>query len=543
MSQAGYLCIVLHAHLPYVRHPEHPEFFEERWLFEAVRECYLPLIRLFQARAQRPNPAAARLTFSLSPTLCAMLDDPLLRRRTSRYLDRVASLADDLTHRFRDDETLRPLLGYYQELSARNRETWRACDHGLLVDALIEARQQGVIELITTAATHAFLPAWKDRPANVRSQIVAATKLFSARTGSAPPGFWLPECGYYPGLEAILADQGIRYFFVESHGIWNARPRPPCGVYAPVMLPGGVAAFGRDPESSHQVWSSHGGYPGDPDYREYYRDLGATLPGDVLGTFMPDPVAAQATGFKLNRITGPGEHKAAYHPDQAAEKARRHARDFAGKKRVRLAALPSDAEMPPVLVAPYDAELFGHWWFEGPLFLEALMDACADDKAPAMITPSDYLDRHRPSFHAIPSASTWGAKGYHEVWMNDATAWIYPHLFRAADREAALAAAPSSAAITPALRARLLAQAGRELMLAQASDWPFMMTNGSHVDYAEKRIRDHLVRFHWIANALAGEAIDTGSLAAMEAADPLFRSSWRRARQAARAPGHKAGPT
>ncbi|MGA1193432.1 MAG: glycoside hydrolase family 57 protein [Kiritimatiellia bacterium] len=519
LRPSGYLCFVLHAHLPYVRHPEFPEFLEERWLFEAVRECYLPLLRVLGKRTDVTH--KSRITVSLSPTLMAMLDDELLRQRCARHLDRVALMAAKEVKRTEGDAVWQPLAKYYESLSALNLDTWRELGDGDLVSAFIAAEKSGAMELITTAATHAFLPLWRRHPDAVRRQIDTGIEVFSRRIGHAPAGFWLPECGYYPGLEVFLADAGIRYFFLETHGILHAQPAPPHGVVAPLHCPNGLAAFGRDPESSRQVWSAQDGYPGDFDYREYYHDIGTMLPVNELKQIFPVADLDTATGFKYLRITGEGKEKEPYHPGRAMEKARLHAIDFLEKKSEQAAREGAEMEAPPVFVAPYDAELFGHWWFEGPLFLEAMLQVTDAGGPIAMITPSDYLELHPEAPEAIPSASTWGARGYNEVWLNDTTAWMYPHLFRAAER-ATMLDDEMHPDLAPELQQRLLTQARRELMLAQSSDWPFMLNAGSHIEYAEKRVRDHLARFYWLADALKRGKVDEERLRAIELVDALF---------------------
>ncbi|HMP89305.1 MAG TPA: DUF1957 domain-containing protein [Kiritimatiellia bacterium] len=514
----GYLCLVLHAHLPYVRHPEFPEFIEERWLFEAVRECYLPLLRILKAREMKPG--AARITLSLSPTLMAMLDDELLGGRCERYLERVARLAESQVGKTKGDASLHPIACFYDALSRKNLEHWRSLGDGGVVSAFADLEKAGALELITTSATHAFLPIWKRHPDATRRQIRTGVTSFRERVGHDPSGFWLPECGYYPGLEKYLNDEGIKYFILETHGLTHARPRPAGGVYAPLYCPNGIAAFGRDPESSQQVWSARLGYPADYDYREYYRDIGGQMPINELQALFPDADLNPSTGFKYHRITGPGEQKAPYHPGLAAEKARRHAADFLDKKVAQAKKLRSDLRVTPVITAPFDAELFGHWWFEGPLFLEALLELADQTPAIAMVTPSDYLVRHSEGSTGVPSASTWGARGYHDVWLNDTTAWMYPHLYRAAERAARLPEITEGEGSE--VSRRLLVQARREILLAQSSDWPFMMNAGRHLEYAEKRVRDHLSRFYWLADALERQIVNEAKLSAIEKADPIF---------------------
>lgn len=513
------LCLLLHAHLPFVRHPEHPEFLEERWLFEAVRECYLPLIRILRAREDQPS--VARMAISLSPTLVAMLEDKLLRARITRYLERVSRFADAEVTRTRGDERFHPLAIFYQSLAGTNLETWNniQCD---VVTGFLQAEKRGQIELLTTAATHAFLPIWQRHPEVLRMQIRVGVESFAARAGHRPAGFWLPECGYFNGLEHMLADEGIRYFITESHGLLHGHPSPPHGIYEPVVCPNGVVAFGRDPDSSRQVWSAQSGYPGDPDYREYYRDVGTTLDPAQLETIFPLARLDPSTGFKYHRVTGTDEAKQMYDPVRAAEKTRMHAADFIEKKLQKVRALMAPPDRGPLFMAPYDAELFGHWWFEGPLFIEHLMEMCSGSGEIGMITPSDYLEQSTgPLFESTPSASTWGARGYSGSWVNDATAWLYPPLFRAVDEHAGILAR-AGCSIELSLRERLVRQMKRELMLAQSSDWPFMMNAGHHGSYAEKRIRDHLARYYWLAGCLTTGVVDQERLRAIESADCIF---------------------
>jgi 1,4-alpha-glucan branching enzyme len=267
----GFLAIVLHAHLPYVRHPEYQSFFEERWLFEAITECYIPLINVFD-RLHRDK-VDYRLTLSLSPTLITMLCDKLLQQRYLQHLRKLLELTDKEISRTRKMPQYRRLAKYYRRFFLNVLDTYQHRYGCNLLTAFQKHRQAGHLELITCAATHGFLPLLSVHESSVRNQINVGVATFRARLGSVPSGFWLPECGYYPGLENALYDAGIKYFFVDTHGVTHADAHPRHGIYAPLDCGNGVAAFGRDPDSSKQVWSSHEGYPGDFDYREYYRPL------------------------------------------------------------------------------------------------------------------------------------------------------------------------------------------------------------------------------------------------------------------------------
>lgn len=519
MSQ-GYLSLVLHAHLPYVRHPEHDAFFEENWLFEALTECYLPLIGVFDRLHHDQIPF--RLTLSLSPTLITMLEDDLLRERYLRHLRRMLELADKEIHRTRGLPQLSRLTRFYQNFLAESLdvyETQYQCD---LLQAFQKHQNTGKLELITCAATHGFLPLLSVNQMAVANQIKVGIDCFQSRFGRPPEGFWLPECGYYPGLESILADFGIRYFFVDSHGILHASQKPVSGVYAPLDCGNGVAAFGRDPESSRQVWSSHEGYPGDVDYREYYRDIGFDLDLDYIGPYLLEQKIRINTGFKYHRITGQQDSKALYDRQRALAKAHLHASDFVAKKIDQVKTLHSLTAAPPHIVAPFDAELFGHWWFEGPHWLEQVIRLASQmpDRL-ELITCSDYLTRHPDLQCATPSASSWGDRGYSRHWINETNQWIYPHLHRAASRMEQLACQYGDRAIDPLLR-RALNQAARSLLLAQSSDWPFILKTGTTTEYAKKRITDHLARFNYLTDCIVQLKIDEYTLTALETLDKIF---------------------
>lgn len=516
----GYQCIVLHAHLPYIRHPEYDSFLEENWLFEAITETYVPLILALE----RLRDAGVRecLTLSLSPTLLTMLRDPFLQARYLAHMDRLQRLAAREVRRTRDDPAFAPLARLYRdrlEEAVALFETRCARD---LVDAFARLQADGVVELITTAATHGYLPLLKTETVAVRAQLLVGAQAFRSMVGVPARGAWLPECGYYPGLEGLLEEAGYNYFFVDSHGILNATPRPYYGLSAPLVCPNGVAAFGRDPESSRRVWSRQEGYPGDFQYRDFYRDIGFDLDFDYIRPFILDGHTRIHTGFKYYGITGPDEHKLPYDPDQAARRVAAHAEDFVGRSRRHIAGQGERRGPAPLIVSPYDAELFGHWWFEGPQWLEAVIRRMADaPDAAALTTPSAYLAGHSSLQSGTPSASSWGDGGYNAFWLNPGNDWIYPHLHDAAHRMNVLARQHGDAA-PGSLPYRALQQAGRSLLLAQASDWAFIMKSDTAKEYARRRTRDHLARFNYLEQCVLVGSIDERRLQALEVMDQLF---------------------
>lgn len=463
-----------------------------------------------------------RLALSLSPTLVAMLRDPLLQDRYLEHGERLLRLTAAEVRRTRDDPRFHPLARRYRDHLAASLHRYRDHYRRDLVAAFAGHAAAGRLELFTCAATHGYLPVLRTEPEAVRAQLRVAADHHRAALGIPARGLWLPECGYYPGLEEEVAATGFRWFVVDAHGILGAAPRPRHGLSAPIACANGVAVFGRAPELSRQVWSAGEGYPGDPDYREFHRDIGHDLPPEHLAPFLGDTATRTATGIKYYRVTGPGRPKEPYDPARAEARVAAHAEHFVGLCRELNRARALNLDRPPLLTAPYDAELFGHWWHEGPQWLEAVIRrAAADPHRLELITPGDYLARHRDLQVARPAASSWGEHGYNAFWLNPDTAWLYPHLHRAARRLTAAVRAHGDAT-RAGLTGRALAQAARSLLLAQASDWPFILRSGTAVDYAERQLRDHLARCAHLLGGLESNTLDPRRLAALEYLDAIF---------------------
>ncbi|MBI2094912.1 MAG: DUF1957 domain-containing protein [Candidatus Omnitrophica bacterium] len=514
----GYLSIILHAHLPYVRHPEHARFLEEEWFYEAVTETYVPLIKVFTALVR--DGVDFRLTMSLTPTLLSMMRDPLLQSRCAEHLDRLIRLSEAEIERTRHDGAFHCLARMYHGFFTEARGILRDRYQNDLTRAFKEFQDAGKLEIITCAATHGYLPLLAVQREAIRAQIRVAVETHTRILGRKPRGIWLPECGYIPGLDEILRDEGIRFFILDTHGVLFGSPRPKYGVFAPVHCPSGVAAFGRDGESSKNVWSSVEGYPGDYWYREFYRDIGFDLDYGYIRPYLNGDGTRINTGIKYYRITGQGVHKQPYEEERGRQKAAEHAGNFMFNRQKQIEYLAGFFDRPPLVVSPYDAELFGHWWFEGPLWLEFLLRKIHfDQDTLKTITPAEYLEKFPWNQTVTPSMSSWGYEGYSEVWLNPSNHWIYRHLHKAAERMIGAANAHPEA---EGIQRRALNQMARELLLAQSSDWAFIMKTGTHTSYAVKRTKDHLERFGRLWDQIGKNSIDSSALESIESGDNIF---------------------
>jgi 1,4-alpha-glucan branching enzyme len=540
----GYLALILHGHLPFVRHPEHEHFLEEDWFFEALTESYLPLVRMMRRLADDRVPF--KLTMSITPTLCAMLQDKLLCERYLRHLDSLIDLTQREERRNRKHLRLRDLAQFYSKIFCQAKCFFvDECNCNLLA-SFRELQETGGLEIIASAATHGILPLL-DQPVvagngdagvpairsltlrsmpvttAARAQILIGRDVYMDLFGIEPNGFWLPECAYAPALEPILQKANIRWFVLDTHGLLFGEPHPRRSIYAPCYTPTGLAVFARDSDSSRQVWSAKGGYPGDPAYREFYRDAGFDL-----ATEGPGPAGHNSrkfSGVKYHRITGPGEEKDLYEPGAAEIVAGKQALHFLKELRQQICEV-SATGFDPIVVVPFDAELFGHWWFEGPSFLEQLVRHAAKERDFRLSTPSEYLAANPTQQIVEPATSTWGENGYFEVWLNSSNAWIYPQLHIAAQRMSDIAR--QHAEDPRALVDRMLKQLARELLLAQSSDWAFLMKTGTAREYATKRTIDHLSRFDRLHTQLVTNTVDEEFLCECERRDNLFPNiNWR----------------
>lgn len=478
------LAFVLHMHLPWVLgHGTWPH--GEDWLAEAVAHCYLPLLDAFRRLGEKGRRHVA--TVSVTPVVGAMLAD----RRTPGLVDRYLA---ERTQAAWETRGRHPLALWWHAEYRRLAGIWESFDKDL-VAALAALAESETIELSTSAGTHVYLPL-AHTPKLIRLALRAGRESHRELFGLDPRGCWMPECAYRPGgpwrhpvtgaseesrpgNESYLAEQGLQWTVVDAHLVRAGDPAFPYGAQIPpdqVVEPGGphprpywirqsaVAAFLRDARSAAQVWSSHGGYPGDGAYLDFHK-------------------RHWPSGLRLWRVTESQvdlADKLVYWPDDAQGRAREQAEHFLELVR------GLDGMDGGVICAPFDMELFGHWWFEGPVWLERVLELAAPGAAVEATTPSRELDAQPALRRAFFAEGSWGAGGDHRVWVNPDTEWFWWEL---ADLERRAFAAARWGGSRKWRRAIL-----NQLLLAAASDWPFLVTMGTGGDYAELRFREHAAR-------------------------------------------------
>jgi 1,4-alpha-glucan branching enzyme len=515
--ERGYLALVLNAHMPFVRRPEYPRFLEERWLFEVISETYLPLLRTF--RSLEADGVPFHLTLSISPTLASMLADKVLGDRYVAYLDSQLALAAAEEARVGNDPAFGPLARMYKGLYRADKDDYVELYARDIMGAFDYFYKKGRVELMTSGATHAFLPLFGDSPEAIAAQVETAIVDHRKAFGKHPAGFWLPQLGWYPGIAEVLRAYNVQYTVVTTKGAIFGDPTPLYGSFAPVECPSGLLVFIRDAAAADAVLSESSGYPADPVYRDFYRDIGFDLPSDYLKGHLEGPGERIFTGFKYWAVTGRTNDKVPYDPMAAQAKAAQHASQFIADRARSALAASKLMERPPLMVCPFDAELFGHWWLEGPAFLEALFREAAASGALEMITLGDYARSYPENQVSTPEFSSWGDGGFAEAWLDGANDWIYRHVAKAVERMSELAERfPDESG----LRERILNQAAREVLLSMCSDWALLMRSGKSATFARAQVEEPIENFGRIYDMLCSNTVSTEWLTKLEKRDNLF---------------------
>jgi len=492
----GTFCLVLHSHLPWLAHHGTWPVGEE-WLYQAWAHSYLPVIGLLEDLAAQGRRDV--LTLGVTPVLAAQLDDPYCLDAMHRWLGGWRLRAEFAAGR-RGDAALRSLAGAQFRAATSALDTFeRRWRHGFspVLRPLVDG---GVVELLGGPATHPFQPLLDERVRAFTLRLgLADTAL---RLGRAPAGIWAPECGYAPGMEDGYAAAGVRRFLVDGPALHGDT------AFAHPVGSSDVVCFGRDLEVTYRVWSPKAGYPGDPAYRDFH-------------TF------DHASGLKPARVTGrhvPPEAKKPYDPALAAVSVRRHARDFVELVAGRLRDLARRHGRPALVVAAYDTELFGHWWHEGPAWLGMVLRALPAAGV-RVTTLRGALEAGCLAGPVELPPSSWGSGKDWRVWDGEqvadlvsANAELQTRLLTAAGPAAARPTGDRSldAGFRDPARDQLVAEA----LLALSSDWTFMVSKNSAVEYARRRARVHIGRFYELANLLdAGAADKAAAVAAKYRAD------------------------
>ena len=510
------ISLVLHGHAPFVRHPEQFPVPQELWFFESLSETYIPLLEVFERLDRDRIPF--RVGISLSPTLCHMLSDEFLIQRYLDYTDRQIEFGAEELERSAGDHELHSLVKIFYDRIVDKRVFLTERYEKNLLKGFEYFQRKGRVELLGTAATHAFMPFYAAYPEAIQAQFEVSIYTYRGIFGKSPQGFWLPELGWSEGLDTWLRAYNFGYTVVDSHALAFARPFAKKGTFYPIRTPQGIFAFGRDFYAASDLAQM----ARDPVYRYYRRDQGFELPADAVKSFLGPQGSRTGTGYKYWASGANGLGGILYNPAMALEIAKSQARDFLA---ARISRLKSVAELmdggTPLSLCAFEADSLGRFWHEGPLFIETLFREGAKSGEVQFMTPSEYLCKQEPGTFqtVVPELSSWGPGGYAETWLDSSNDWMYCHIMRALERMVEIAERfPNSTS----LKERALNQAARELLLVLASDWSKMLFKQELAGYARSRIESSLRNFTTIYEALGSNYISTEWLTQLEKRNNIF---------------------
>lgn len=534
----GRFLLCLHSHMPYVlSHGKSPHGTD--WLMESAAECYLPILdALWRLEQDGIRP---RWTVNMTPILAEQLADESFKSEFEHYCEEKIRYAKEDAAKFSKEGPLwlEGLAGFWQRAFSRALDQFQNRWNRDILGGFRHFQDAQSIELITCGATHGYMPLL-GTDESCQAQIKLGVETYKKHFCKQPRGIWLPECAYRPpymwkspvgenelpwprkGTEEFLKENGIEYCFVDSHMIRGGEPlgtyqekfpqlaelfarsakffSPPPeerSEYEHYRLPNGVTVMARDPQTTVKVWSGEHGYPGDPHYLEFHKQL---YPG-------------RHRYWRISEDKRDLGAKQPYDPWKAFENIGNHADDMVRTIKSTLASYRGHFERNGTIVAMYDTELFGHWWYEGPEFLYELAKRLHADPDVESVSGGDLIDREPArSIITMPEGS-WGEGGYHYVWLNEDNVWTWSKLYPCQRRMRRLA---REAVAEPAKS--IAEQAARELLLAEASDWQFLISTMSAKDYAEVRFNDHVDRFGRLADL--AESVLTG--ATLSATDEAF---------------------
>lgn len=529
----GSFVLVLHSHLPYVLHHDR---MDEEWLFEAAAETYLPLLNaLYNLVDEGISP---RITIGLSPILAEQLRHPHFKYEFKRYCGMKIQYAEHDREQFGSHDA-------HMEWLAK---MWRDFYSGILrefqekffediVGSFRWLQDHGHVEIITCGATHGYFPLL-GRDTSIQAQVKMAVCSYGEMFGRPPRGIWLPECGYRPGgewlnpvpglawelpvlrkgVDEFLSENDLGFFIVDHHQTMKASPwdlyKSPMETFclSSVQIPcKPVAIFSRDIELSRKVWEHEVGYPGDPVYLDFHKRH----------------AEGKHRYWKITDAKLDMQYKHKYYPDDAfKQRIQEHAGNYKWLIKESLRHHFEQSGKATLIMTAFDAELFGHWWFEGPTFLYYVLKWIAADPEINSATCSEYLSR-QPAYNYIQlPESSWGRSYDSSTWMNPEVYWAWERIY-SAEREIQELAKNFAHLMWDEPFRRIVRQAIRELLILEASDWEFMISNWSTRDHAERRVVEHHEDFKRLLGMAWKWAVGQGHDISPDDWDFLSAALWR----------------
>ena len=533
------LILTIVAHVPYIRHDNTvlkaepagevrppsdaradaaaPQLIhaEQELLFSAISETYLPLLKMF--RRLKADGVPFKLVMAFSPALCSLLLDSSVQAQYASWLERLIQFGEQEVARARTEHKKRVLAEQYLQCARENKAIYVDELKGGIISEFKRYASLGHIELMATCAANAFLPHYASLPEVINAQVEVGLMEHKKVFAVAPDGFWLPRMGYFPGVEKTLRAYGLNYTILETHGVLFARPIPRNGIFAPARCGDSLVAFARDHYAFLQA-AGNEGFMTNPVYRSQNRDAAFELGAKELSPLFLPGDERISSGYKYW-----ARRDAEFYDHEAAlVQAKKDAREFLDEKRARLGQAAEYAENhDALLMCAYNADVFGGLWHEGVSWLEEIFRAAAEDRSVQITGCTELLDNQADMQKIEPYPSADSGAGYGEDLLNNSNAYLFRYVRKASERMLDLAERFSN---DRGLKVRTLNLAAKEALLAQSSDWPYMLNRRLFAEYADARIKEFILAFSTVFDSLGSNSISTEWLTAHEKKHPIFQS-------------------
>jgi len=566
-EKLGQFGLVLHAHLPWVlNHGYWPH--GTNWVYEAAAETYIPL--LMELNKLLNEGFTPKITIDISPVLCEMLANDKFKEGFIEYCDMKINGAKADFEQFKKLGMPGVQLNqakFWEEFYTRTKTEFVDRYKKDLIAGFRELLEKDVLDIITCGATHGYSPLLSHE-SSIHGQFYTAVKNYKKHFHKEPTGTWLPECAYRPGyswkkpvgegnayprpgVEKFLSRNNISYFFIDtpllvggmSQGVYAERfpllkqlwenfnkqykeaksefPRSPFEPYlvSTEDAEKPVAFFTRDENTGILVWSGEHGYPGSECYLDFHKKHYKDAMGGGSGLRYWKVTGAKVDlGSKqlydINVISNKLDENAGHFKEAVKGVLRNYKNANNGKT--------------GMLCAPYDAELFGHWWFEGVWFINRLVRFFAMDQEVEMVHCRNFLETNgMPEKTVQIPEGSWGAQNGHYIWLNKDNTWTWEKIYEIEPLVEELVTKYHDSENSDIIR--ILKQICRENLIMQASDWQFLISTWSARDYAENRFSQHYEDIKrlvgLVQKAATGQKLDTTDwnyVGKLEEVDDIF---------------------
>lgn len=519
------LVLVLTAAQDYLRHVNDDEkkyAAVTNSLFESISDTYIPLLKMME-NLERNN-VSFKIALTLSPMLCTLLEDPVIQKQYNDWLDKKIEFGQKEIARTASNPKLLKLAKYWFEKNQGDKLAFESYGQRI-IKKLSEYQKKGCIEILATCGTDMFLPFYNEMTEVINAQIEAGLYSYRSFFGEVPDGFWLPQMGYYPGIEKNIKNYGMNYTILDTRSFLFSEIEPKNGIFTPARFTNALGVFSCDPETEDEIYGEEG-FSRDAVFRNEARDVGYMLSQEELEPFVEKGTSRYSLGYKYwnksaieqEELGDANDLENIYSPSDACDCCDKFARSYVEKKKEILEKAASCIDKDASLVVAVDLNKLRKNWVEGIQWIEKVLkyaeESDLETVLPKTLVGNPFeLQRIKPYYGA--SSGT----GYGEDLLSSKNNWMMKYVRKAGERMVDLA---ERFPAETGLKARLLNLGAKELMLAQSCGWAKMIDSDEFPEYAESRFKQSINDFTAVFDALGSNTVSTEWLTNLENKHQFF---------------------